>query len=303
MIDRAIFALTFVSALGCGLIGGTFFAFSAFVMKALARLPAPQGIAAMQSINVAVLNRLFFTVFFGTAAGCILLAVRAVLVWNTRGAGYMFVGCALYFVGTILVTIVCNVPLNNALAAVDPASADGASTWANYLKAWTAWNHVRTVAAVAAAAMFSVALWRASSSPDLARFKISSPMPSASLPNKPEEWPGMFTQYFNAGDLDAVMTLYEPEARFTTKSGEILIGREQIRKVLGALIEAKTRFHSRRVRAVAVGDIAQLYTDFEGTTVDASGKTIEISNKAIEVLRRQLDGSWKLIVGDPNGRE
>jgi hypothetical protein len=69
------------------------------------------------------------------------------------------------------------------------------------------------------------------------------------------------------------------------------------------LIDAKTRLHSRVVETVTVGDIAQLYTDFEGTTVDTSGNTVAIHHKAIEVLRRQPDGAWKLIVGDPNGRE
>ena len=46
-----------------------------------------------------------------------------------------------------------------------------------------------------------------------------------------------------------------------------------------------------------------LYTDFQGTAVDASGKTIEVRSKAIEILRRQTDCNWQLIVGDPNGRE
>ncbi|MGD9741821.1 MAG: hypothetical protein AB7V53_04220, partial [Dongiaceae bacterium] len=54
--------LTFLSALGAGLIAGLFFAFSSFVMAALARLPADQGVAAMQSINTAVLNPVFFAV-------------------------------------------------------------------------------------------------------------------------------------------------------------------------------------------------------------------------------------------------
>jgi uncharacterized protein (TIGR02246 family) len=123
------------------------------------------------------------------------------------------------------------------------------------------------------------------------------------LPDKPADWPRAFEQHLNAGDLDAVMALYEPEARFVTKSGETLIGRDRIRKVVGGLIEAKARLDSRVVKAVTVGDIAQLYTDFEGTMNDESGKSIAIRNKAIEVLRRQPDGTWKLIVGDPNGRE
>jgi uncharacterized protein (TIGR02246 family) len=103
-------------------------------------------------------------------------------------------------------------------------------------------------------------------------------------------------------DLDAVMALYDTEARFVTRSGETLVGREAIRVVLGCMIKAKMQLHSRVVRAVTVGDVAQLYTDFEGTTVDSSGKTIPVHHKAIEVLRRQTDGGWKLIIGDPNGR-
>jgi uncharacterized membrane protein len=53
MLDGLLFVLTLFAALGCGLVAGVFFAFSTFVMKALARLPAEQGIAAMQAINAA----------------------------------------------------------------------------------------------------------------------------------------------------------------------------------------------------------------------------------------------------------
>jgi hypothetical protein len=67
--------------------------------------------------------------------------------------------------------------------------------------------------------------------------------------------------------------LYDAEARFVTRSGETLVGREAIRKVLGSMMQAKTQFHSRVVRAVTLGDTAQLYADFEGTTIDGSGKT------------------------------
>ena len=110
-MNRLIFVLTFASAIGSGLVAGIFFAFSTFVMKALARLPSAQGIAAMQSINVVVLNPLFFAVFFGTAAICVVLAVRSLFLWQTTGAVYLLVGSLLYPVGTILVTIVFNVPL------------------------------------------------------------------------------------------------------------------------------------------------------------------------------------------------
>jgi hypothetical protein len=51
------------------------------------------------------------------------------------------------------------------------------------------------------------------------------------------------------------------------------------------LPNAQTQLHSRVVRAVTLGDIAQLYTDFEGTTVDSFSKIVPVYNKAIEVLR------------------
>ena len=272
-------------------------------MKALARVPPAQGIAVMQSINLTVLNIWFFAVFFGTGACCLVLGISSLFRWEKPGAGYLLAGSLLYLIGTIIVTIACNVPLNDALAAVDPSSADAGRVWTDYLKKWTAWNHLRTGAALAAAALFIVGLCRAASPFDFARAKASSPAMSTISPHKPEDWPRQFVEHFNAGDLDAVMSLYEPEARFVTRSGETLVGRDAIRKVLGGLIEAKTQFQSRVVRTAIVGDIAQLYTDFEGTRVDDAGKTIPVRNKAIEVLRRQPDGSWKLIMGDPNGRE
>ncbi|MGH7614231.1 MAG: DUF1772 domain-containing protein [Gemmatimonadales bacterium] len=161
MKDTLLQALTLVSALGCGLVAGVFFAFSTFVMKALARLPAGQGIAAMQSINVTVINPLFMGAIFGTAVTCVLVAITALRSWHEPGAVYLLVGSLLYLVGTVGVTIVFSVPLNNALAAVGPESGGGASLWVRYVAAWTGWNHVRTVAALAAAASLTVALWMA----------------------------------------------------------------------------------------------------------------------------------------------
>lgn len=157
-VDQWLFALTLVVALGCGLIAGVFFAFSTFIMKALARLPSGQGMAAMQSINVVVLNPWFLGAFFGTGVACILALISSLMRWHEPGAVYLFAGSALYLVGTLLVTIVFNVPRNQSLASVAATDPDGANRWAGYITSWTAWNHVRTIAALAAAASFSVAL-------------------------------------------------------------------------------------------------------------------------------------------------
>jgi uncharacterized membrane protein len=155
---RLLFALTPLAALGCGLIAGFFLAFSVCVMNALARLPPAQAIAAMQTINVVVINRWFMTAFLGTGLACAVLALSSLSGWHNPGAAYLLAGSLLYLIGTLLVTIVFNVPRNDALAAVDPASSEGAALWAGYLVSWTAWNHVRTAAALAAAALLTLAL-------------------------------------------------------------------------------------------------------------------------------------------------
>jgi uncharacterized membrane protein len=127
-------------------------------MKALARLQPAQGVVAMQAINVAVVTPAFMAALFGTAVACGVLAVWALFAWDERFAPYLLVGSLLYLVGTILPTIAYHVPRNDALARVEPHSADAESHWARYLSGWTAWNHVRAAAAMAAAATLTIAL-------------------------------------------------------------------------------------------------------------------------------------------------
>lgn len=152
------FALKLFTALGCGLVAGVFFAFSTFVMSALARLQFREGIVAMQSINITAINPLFMLALFGTALACLFLAASSVLNWHQPGAGYLLVGSLLYLAGTIGVTIAFNVPLNDALATVKPDSPEGENLWAGYLTNWTFWNHIRTIAALAAATLLTIAL-------------------------------------------------------------------------------------------------------------------------------------------------
>jgi uncharacterized membrane protein len=158
MVDNLLFPLTLFAALGCGLMGGLFFAFSVSVMIALGRLPAAQGIAAMQTINVAILNPLFLAVFLGTAAASLGLIILSLLRWSDPGAVYLLAGGALYLAGSFLVTMLFNVPRNEALASIAPAAPDSARLWANYLTTWTAWNHLRAAASLAAAASLTLAL-------------------------------------------------------------------------------------------------------------------------------------------------
>jgi uncharacterized membrane protein len=127
-------------------------------MNALARLQPKQGLTAMQSINIAAINPLFMGIFLGTAATCIFIAGSSLSNWYQPKSAYLLIGSLFYLVGAFGVTILCNVPLNDALAIADSDSANGASLWASYLTNWTMWNHIRTISALLAAAAITIAL-------------------------------------------------------------------------------------------------------------------------------------------------
>jgi uncharacterized membrane protein len=150
--------LTLLAIIGTGLIAGTFFVFSVAIMSALRRLPAKEGMSAMKSINVVIKNPIFLGVFMGTALISLVLTGMSLWEWNLPRAYYMLAGAALYVAGSFLVTVVFNVPLNNALDAAEPATTSGEEVWESYLTNWTFWNHIRTVASLLSAATFSIAL-------------------------------------------------------------------------------------------------------------------------------------------------
>jgi uncharacterized membrane protein len=153
-----ISGLLWFSAIGCGLLAGVYFAFSTFIMTALGRIDQAHGVSAMSAINSTILHSLFMPLFFGTTLASLVLAVMTLFRWSAPGATAMLAGGLIYVAGMFLCTMFFNVPLNNALAAVDPASTEAASVWARYLNDWTRWNHVRTIASTAACALYIAAL-------------------------------------------------------------------------------------------------------------------------------------------------
>ena len=158
MSQLLITCLLWFGAIGCGLLAGLYFAFSAFIMTALGRIEQAQGISAMNSINSTIVKSSFMVFFLGTTLASLVLVVIGFVRWGEPGAMAMLAGGLIYVAGMFLCTIFFNVPLNNALAAVDPASAAAAPIWARYLKDWTFWNHVRTISSTAAGALYIAAI-------------------------------------------------------------------------------------------------------------------------------------------------
>ncbi|WP_103540709.1 DUF1772 domain-containing protein, partial [Streptomyces sp. SM1] len=146
MIDGPYFVLTVLGVLGTGLAAGAFCAFSTFVMRGLATLPPAQGVAAMQAVNVAAVRPGFMLVFLGSAVLCAVLTVVTFVLWPEEGAVELLVGGALYLLGSFGLTVAANIPRNDALARLEPDSAEAVAYWPVYVREWTRWNHVRTLA-------------------------------------------------------------------------------------------------------------------------------------------------------------
>lgn len=158
MIATVLPIVALLGVIGSGLMAGLFFAFSTSVMPGLRRLRPVAGAEAMQQMNRTILNPLFFLVFMGTALLCVLLVIGAPLSGHA-GAVWIVIGALLYLVGSIGLTMVVNVPMNNRLDAANPLTDEGASIWADFLSRWTAWNHLRALACVASTAALTVGLW------------------------------------------------------------------------------------------------------------------------------------------------
>lgn len=158
MFAQIVIAITFIAAIGSGLMAGLFFAYSNSVMPSLAQVPVPQGVLAMNTINTVIQNPLFLSIFMGTALLALFLVLAALFGWGVARPSWVLIGAALYVIGNIVVTMAINVPMNDALAAGAADSSEVAGIWARYLSVWTGWNHVRTVTSTVALGTFIQAL-------------------------------------------------------------------------------------------------------------------------------------------------
>jgi ketosteroid isomerase-like protein len=109
----------------------------------------------------------------------------------------------------------------------------------------------------------------------------------------PEEICRLFQQSIAAGDLDSLLSLYDSEAVFLNQSGEVKTGEAGLREVLAPLAAAQACFDYTIRQIIQSGDIALMHTDWQVTSPQP------MSTYAIEVARRQPDGTWRWLIGDP----
>lgn len=152
-------ALPLIAGTGSALVGGFYIAFSAVVMPALRRRPAPEAAAAMVFINECAVKPPFMALFFGTAAACGTVVATAATNPDIQTPLKM-AGAAAYLAGWAL-TMAVNVPHNNRLLRSAPGQPDAA--WDRFQQSWIPANHLRAALSVAAA----IGLLAAASQPEL----------------------------------------------------------------------------------------------------------------------------------------
>jgi len=111
--------------------------------------------------------------------------------------------------------------------------------------------------------------------------------------NSPEEICGLFQRFMGEGDLESVLSLYDPEAAFLNESGQTAHGKEDLRRELAPLVATKPRFDFEIRQIVRTRDVALMHTRW-----NVSGPE-PMTVHAIEVARRRPDGTWCWLIGDP----
>jgi uncharacterized membrane protein len=160
MLGRIRLALLLAASLAMALIAGFFYAYDCSVMLGLAQLDAEGFVRTMQAINATVRNPYFAFSFFGALALTVATVLLYLPSWRAPAAKLVILALVAYAIGGFGVTMAINVPMNNALAGVDPAGASdlGAARRA-YEGPWVSWNRVRTAASTAAFALLLGAVY------------------------------------------------------------------------------------------------------------------------------------------------
>ena len=153
-MSPVVFYLAHFIVLAYALVGGVFLAFSDFIMRSLSLIGGHGGPETMQIINREVFRWVFMILFLGLAALSLVLTAYAALRLNGAPATLIALASLTYLFGCFAVTVVFNVPMNEALAKMDLAEGSIQSYWTDtYLPRWTFWNTVRTIACALAAAV------------------------------------------------------------------------------------------------------------------------------------------------------
>jgi uncharacterized protein (TIGR02246 family) len=117
----------------------------------------------------------------------------------------------------------------------------------------------------------------------------------------PEQAQQLFVQNFNAGNIEGLISLYEPSAILVPFPGEPVSGQAAIREALNGFLALKGQMHLTIERSFRADDIALLFSTWVLNGTDPAGNAIELTGQTSDVVRRQADGSWLFVIDNPQG--
>lgn len=119
---------------------------------------------------------------------------------------------------------------------------------------------------------------------------------SGSMVNRPDDMHPAISEAYNAGDLEALLALYEPGAAFVIKPGRVTQGPAELRAALQRLIEARGRLTIHPQTFIPSDDLVLALGTFTHAGRRRDGTPFELSSRFADVLRRQPDGRWLIAV-------
>jgi uncharacterized protein (TIGR02246 family) len=119
----------------------------------------------------------------------------------------------------------------------------------------------------------------------------------------PEELDRLFSAALNSGNLDALVTLYEPQATLTPEPGHVVTGAQAIREALSAFVALKPTLTLEVKTLAQTGDIALTSAMWALSGTGPDGNQTTMSGYSVEVSRRQPDGTWLFVIDTPWGLE
>jgi uncharacterized protein (TIGR02246 family) len=105
----------------------------------------------------------------------------------------------------------------------------------------------------------------------------------------------------NAGDLEALMALYEPDAALVAQPGQTVAGSEAIRAALAWLLSLKGAIAIEPRQIIEADGIGLLISDWRMTATGADGAPVELTGRTTDIARRQPDGAWRVVIDNPYG--
>jgi len=120
---------------------------------------------------------------------------------------------------------------------------------------------------------------------------------------QPEQIDELFAQALNAGDLDALMALYEPEAALLPMPDKVVVGTAAIRESPAEFLAGKPKIALTPRLVARTGEWALITSRWHLSVTGPDGKPAEMNGDSIEVVRRQSDGSWRFVIDTPWGTQ